>query len=126
MRLPEITARIRAAYHTRTMQLWVGLCGLMVLGTYAVVGYVILPIRSTAAAFPYHYTIYFGVDRLGPWYMTFMPAYLATALFLTNIVAIACLGERDRALQRLMAVLTILFLSFTLMGAVFVALLNLS
>ncbi len=126
MRLPEITARIRAAYHTRTMKAWVGVCAVLVLGTYTLIGFVILPIRGTAAAFPYHYTIYFGVDRLGPWYMTFMPAYLATALFLTNLVAVASLGERDRPLQRLMAVLTILFLTFTLLGGVFVALLNLS
>lgn len=126
MRFADLTARLRAAYHSRIMQAWLVACLILVAASYAVVGTVILPIRKTADAFPYHYTIYFGVDRLGAWYQTFSPAYLATLLGLTNVVVVGLLSERDRAIARLVAVLTLVFLAFTLIGAVFVALLNLS
>lgn len=126
MPVSDVIVRARLAYRPRLMKVWLVGGALLVAAAYGVIALVIFPRRETMEVFPYHYTIYFGIDRIGAWYRTFMPAYLASALWVVNAIVVAVLDERDRLVARLTAVLTLVFLGLTLLGAVFVALLNLS
>lgn len=124
MQFSRLRTVLEKNYRSWVMRVWLGGSLVMVLAAYGVIGFVVFPIRSSAAAFPYHYTIYFGVDRLGPWYQTLMPAYIATIVFAVNAMVIGLLPEKDQFIGKLTALFTTVLLTAALAGAVFVALLN--
>lgn len=122
--MPPLLSRLRAAVRGPLMTGWLVLCLLLVAAGYGVIGWVVWPLRGEDRIFPVHYTIYFGVDRVGPWWQVFLPAYVATAILLFNLGLVAVFAERQPLVARLVAALTVLILAVLLAAAVLVALLN--
>lgn len=57
--------------------------------------YVWLHVQPQTDPISLHYTIAFGIDRIGPWYMAFLIPASGTALLVTNTVVAASLVERQ-------------------------------
>ncbi len=121
--LPVIP-RLRAAVRGPLMAGWLALCLLLLAASYGVIGWVVWPLRLEERIFPVHYTIYFGVDRVGPWWQVFLPAYLATAIFLINLGLVAAFAEREPLVARISAAMTVAVLVVLLAASALVALLN--
>lgn len=122
----SVITRIKTTFQSRAMRAWLVLCWSMVLGSYGLIGWVIFPARNEIFVFPFHYTIYFGIDRVGPWYSTFTPAVFATLILVMNIILLSFISEKDKLVSRVIAIVTIVLLGLTTTGSVLVALINLS
>lgn len=124
MPFPPVIPRLRAAVRGPLMMGWLALCLLLLAASYGVIGWVVWPLRMEERIFPVHYTIYFGVDRVGPWWQVFLPAYLATAIFLINLVLVAAFAQKERLVARVGAAMTVAILVALLVASALVALLN--
>lgn len=78
----------------------------------------ILPIRSEREAFVLHATVYFGIDRIGPWTETLLPATLGLAVLIINTLAALALFARHRPLAYLVGAATVAIEAFLLLGTV--------
>jgi len=57
-----------------------------------------LRIGTWPAEIPLHYTIYFGIDLLGPWYrIFFLPAFGLTVLLVNGLLALLLFGRERTA-----------------------------
>lgn len=69
----------------------------------------VVPRVSTSPFFALHYTIYFGVDRIGePWRVGATPL-LGTAILLVNIVLMSKVYVKDRMTGTFLMAATVLF-----------------
>lgn len=124
MPFPPVIPHLRAAVRGPLMLGWLGACLALLAASYGVIGWVVWPLRLEERIFPIHYTIYFGVDRVGPWWQVFLPAYLATGIFLANVVLVAAFSEKQPLVARLAAAVTVAILLALLAASALVALLN--
>ncbi len=124
--MSSLIPRLRAALRGPLMTGWLVLSVLLIAASAGVVAWVVLPQRTANQIFPTHYTIYFGIDRVGAWWQAFLPAYLGLAVLVGNLALIAAFAEREPLISRLTAAITLAVLVVLLASAVFIALLNLS
>lgn len=82
-----------------------------------------LPFRGEALV-PLHYTIYFGVDLVGPWYQIFVPALFGLLALLINFSIILRIYEARRVLAYTYAGVTVFLELILLAAAFFILLLN--
>ncbi len=83
-----------------------------------------LPLRG-ATAIPLHYSIYFGIDLVGPWYgLYYLPA-IGLAAFVVNTVLLVAGYERHRMSSYLLAGGTAFFSLTMLAASITTLLLNL-
>lgn len=82
-----------------------------------------LPLR-TQTLVPLHYTIYFGIDLVGPWYGIFTGAVLGLIVLVVNIIMIFTIYERYRLFAYFFAIGTTLLELMLLVGSIFTILLN--
>jgi hypothetical protein len=124
MPMTRLISGLRAALRSPLMLGWLALCVLLVAASFGVIAWVVWPQRAVNQIFPVHYTIYFGIDRVGPWWQVFLPAYVALGALLINLGVVAAYEEREKLVGRLVAALTLPLLGLLLAAAVFVSLLN--
>lgn len=124
MPFPPVISRLRAAVRGPLMLGWLALCLLLLAASYGTIGWVVWPLRLEERIFTVHYTIYFGVDRVGPWWQVFLPAYLATGIFLINLGLVAAFAEKQPLVSRVAAAITVAILLALLAASALVALLN--
>ena len=89
---------------------------ILVILTFAVPAWKIVPIREEAPFIPLHYNIYIGIDRFGPWYYVFIPGALGLTLLFVNTVFQAVFYRREKVLSAFFAVATV-FAELTLFVA---------
>ncbi|MEK7073140.1 MAG: hypothetical protein AAB974_01750 [Patescibacteria group bacterium] len=126
MLFSPVISRLRAAVRGPLMVGWLAVCLLLLAASYGVIGWVVWPLRLEERIFPVHYTIYFGVDRVGPWWQVFMPAYLATGIFLLNVGLVTAFAKQEPLVARICAALTVAILVVLLTASALVALLNIA
>lgn len=78
----------------------------------------ILPLRAERAWFVLHATVYFGIDRIGPWTETLLPPGLGLLVFAVNLGIAILLFRRHRPLAYLVGAATVAIEAFLLLGAV--------
>lgn len=74
---------------------------------------------------PLHYSIYFGIDLLGPWYKIFVLPVLGVVFFLVNSILGFLLYHLERILSYLLVVASVLVQVFLLVNGVLLVLINL-
>ena len=82
-----------------------------------------LPLRQESII-PLHYTIYFGIDLIGPWYLIFLPALVGFLFLILNAIIIAVNYERRRPFSYLFALGTTFIELVLLVGSAFSILIN--
>lgn len=83
-----------------------------------------LPLRSEAII-PLHYTIYFGIDLIGAWYLIFLPVLIGLSFLMINIVIIAAVYPRLKPFSYMFALGTAFVELIFLVSSAFSILLNL-
>jgi hypothetical protein len=109
LRLPFIRAKDALVDLVKTSKFyrWTALASLvLVVLTFAVPAWKIVPIRQAAPYIPLHYNIYIGIDRFGPWYYVFIPGVLGLTLLFVNTVFQAVFYRREKVLSAFFAVAT--------------------
>lgn len=97
--------------------------GLNLLNWILVIWFV-APRLSTSPFFALHYTIYFGVDRIGPpWGLAQLPA-LGTLIFAVNLIVAVRSYAHDRLTGAFMMAAAVLFQALLLFAAFLTVLLN--
>ena len=81
-------------------------------------------LREAVPQFALHYTIYFGVDRLGSWWQIFRGPLAGLIFLLVNAAIAIALHRRERLWSLCMAAASVVFEALILLGSVFVVLLN--
>ena len=85
----------------------------------------VIPRLATDPFFALHYTIYFGVDRIGPpWGLARLPA-LGTLIFAVNLITAIRSYVHDRLTSAFMMAATLLFQALLLFATFLTVLLNL-
>ena len=74
--------------------------------------------------FALHYTIYFGVDRLGPWWQIFRGPFSGFIILLGNTLLAGWFFSRERLWSLVIGVVTVLLEVLILLGSMLVVLLN--
>lgn len=82
-----------------------------------------LPLRGQALV-PLHYTIYFGVDLVGPWHEIFIPALFGLLALLVNFSIILRIYETRRVLAYIYAWSAVFVELILLAASFFIILLN--
>lgn len=85
----------------------------------------VLPRLETSPFFALHYTIYFGVDRIGPPWRLFAYPALGTAILLANLTIGVRTYERDRLTAAFLMALTVLLQALLAVTTFLTVLLNL-
>jgi len=73
-------------------------------------------VQPQADQIPLHYTIAFGIDRIGSWISAYMLPATGTALLLANVAVASFLAEHQPATASYLFVVT-LFLEIVLLAA---------
>ena len=81
-------------------------------------------LRGEISQFALHYTIYFGVDRLGAWWQIFRGPFVGLIFFVVNFVLAGWMYSRERVWSVLIGIATVLVQILILLGSVLVVLLN--
>ena len=61
---------------------------------------------------PWHYTVYFGIDRIGPWWYILIYPVFASAIFIINTIASMILYFQRRLFSYVIVSTTIVSLLF--------------
>ncbi len=77
-------------------------------------------VRPQADPIPLHYTITFGIDRIGPWYSAFLLPLSGTIMLGMNIVLTSLTVEHQRVTAMFIAWLSLLMQLTLLAAAVFI------
>ncbi len=88
--------------------------------------WLVVPLREARPFIPLHYNIYFGVDRLGPWFQIFFIPGLACLLFILNLVLQTAAFRHQHFLATLISIATVLLNFVFLVAMVLIILLNAS
>jgi len=97
---------------------------LLVLLSFALPAWRIIPLAARQPYLPLHYNIYFGIDRFGPWYFVFFPAVLGAALLILNLGFEAAFFRRERMLSKFFAFATVFSEAMLFIAVVLIVLLN--
>ena len=121
----EHLARLRLALReARTVRVSLLIAGAMNLLAWILFFWFVLPRLSTAPFFSLHYTVYFGVDRIGaPWRLVSLPA-IGLVVLLVNAVLIARLYVHERLAATLVTIATVFFEAMLLWTGLLNILLN--
>ena len=98
---------------------------ILVLMTFLLPAWRIVPLAQNQPYIPLHYNIYFGIDRFGPWYFIFFPAALGAALLVINLLFELVFFRREHVLSKFFAVATVISEIILLVSVVLIVLLNL-
>ncbi len=79
--------------------------------------YLFFRVKPQTEPIPLHYTIAFGIDRIGPWYSAFLLPASGAAIVVANIILASLLVEHQRVTAQLIIVLTLLMELTLLTGA---------
>lgn len=86
--------------------------------------WLIVPNLGDERYIPLHYNIYFGVDRFGPWYYIFVPPTLGALLLILNVIFEGVYVKREHVLSMFFAVSTIVVETILFGAMVLMVLLN--
>lgn len=64
-------------------------------------------VEVTDSILPWHYTVYFGIDRVGPWWMVLIYATFGTIVWLVNSIIASMVYYVRRLHSYLILILTI-------------------
>lgn len=78
--------------------------------------FLFLKVKPQSTPIPIHYTITFGIDRIGPWYTAFLLPVSGTIMLLINIALVSLTVEHQRTTAMFIAVLS-LFMQLILVAA---------
>ncbi|MBU0531137.1 MAG: hypothetical protein ABIG32_00220 [Candidatus Uhrbacteria bacterium] len=101
------------------------LSGLLVIATFVLPIWKLIPNLDGANFIPLHYNIYFGVDRFGPWYYIFMMPALGLLLLIINIIFEGIYVKREHILSIFFAVCTVAVEALLFGSMILIVLLNL-
>lgn len=93
-----------AAARSRGFHAWMWLAFAMNLASWAILAFKIFPLRGERQAFVLHATVYFGIDRIGPWTGALVPPTIGLGIFAGNIVIAALILPHHRPLAHLLGV----------------------
>jgi len=99
--------------------------GVLLLMTFALPAWRILPIASTTPFIPLHYNVYMGIDESGPWQQVFVLPAIGLALLVINTIFQIFLSKREKVLSTFFAVATVATEAILLVSMVLIVLLNL-
>lgn len=91
------------------------LAGLII--NFLVWAFVIIKVRPQPEPIPLHYTIAFGIDRIGPWYSAMMVPLSGTMMALANFMVVAMVAEYQNFTARLIVILTMFIQTLLLVSA---------
>lgn len=97
----------RAALSTRSIHLWFWPSLLVILVHTALVAARMLPIRTTEQTFVLHYSTALGIDRVGPWYFTFLPAAVGLAILIVNFFLALVFVKKNAILSTMIGLMTV-------------------
>jgi hypothetical protein len=97
--------------------------GLVVLN-WALNLWFVLPRLATSPFFALHYTVYFGVDQIGPTWRLAMRPLLGTAILLVNGFLALRFHDKERLVSAFLMALTLLLEGLLLANAFLTILLN--
>jgi len=97
---------------------------LLVIGTFALPFWKLIPNLDGAEFIPLHYNIYFGVDRFGPWYYIFMLPALGLLLLILNVIFEGIYVKREHILSIFFAVSTVAVEALLFGSMILIVLLN--
>jgi hypothetical protein len=100
------------------------LSALLVLLSFLLPAWRIVPLAQSQPYLPLHYNIYFGIDRFGPWYFVFFPALLGLILLLLNLIFQVALFKREHVLSLFFSISTVFTELILFIAVVFIVLLN--
>lgn len=101
------------------------LCAIAVnLATWLLALWFVIPRLSTAPFLALHYTVYFGVDFIGPPWRVCAAAMVGTIILLVNLAGSSWLYVRERIASALLMSLTVLFEILLFVTTFLVVLLN--
>lgn len=83
-------------------------------------------IKPSAEPIPLHYTIYFGIDLIGPWQRAYLIPGLGLLFLILNFFLGQQIFRQERVLGLLMAGLTAALEAFLLIGSITLVLINIS
>lgn len=78
--------------------------------------YTYIKIQPQTDLIPLHYTIAFGIDRIGPWTSAFFLPVSGSAILVANLVVSTSIVERQQASATLLLLITG-FIELTLLAA---------
>ena len=90
----------------------------MNLAAWALVFAKIAPLRRERGSFVLHATVYFGIDRIGPWTGTLIPAAVGLAVLAVNTAAALFLFGARRPIAQLVGIVTACVQAFTLLSVI--------
>ncbi|MBU0646419.1 hypothetical protein KJ611_03010 [Patescibacteria group bacterium] len=96
----------------------------LVILTFALPAWRVLPLVQEQDFLPLHYNIYFGIDRFGPWYYIFVPAALGGTLLIINLIFQTAFFRRESVLSYFFAVATVFSEIMLFVAMIFIVLLN--
>lgn len=82
--------------------------------------YLIWRVQPQADPIPLHYTIAFGIDRIGSWLSAYMLPATGTAVFLANAFTATFLAEHQPATASYLFILTLFLETVLLAGALLI------
>lgn len=113
-----------AAVRSAGMQAWVWSAFAMNLASWAILAFKILPLRGERQAFVLHATVYFGIDRIGPWTGALVPPTIGLGILAVNIIAAVLLLPHHRALAHLLGVGTVIIEAILLLSLIQIMIFN--
>lgn len=96
----------------------------LVILTFALPAWRVLPLVQEQDFLPLHYNIYFGIDRFGPWYYIFVPAALGGTLLIINLIFQTAFFRRESVLSYFFAIATVFSEIMLFVAMIFIVLLN--
>ena len=96
----------------------------LVILTFALPMWRVMPFIEQDEFLPLHYNIYFGIDRFGPWYFIFVPAALGGTLLIINLIFQTAFFRRESVLSYFFAVATVFSEIMLFVAMIFIVLLN--
>ena len=114
----------RSAWRVRSVHLWFWPSLLIVLGTMILMTARILPLRKSQETFVLHYSTALGIDRVGPWFLTFAPAAAGLIILVVNLFLVMIFIRRDRLLASMVGATTVVLEFGFLAAGILIILLN--
>ena len=96
----------------------------LVIATFLLPIWKLVPLSAETKFIPLHYNIYFGIDRFGPWYQVLVLPVIGFVLLIINTIFQAVFYHRERVLSHFFAVTNILAQVALFVSMVFIVLLN--
>ncbi|MFA6534174.1 MAG: hypothetical protein WCT37_03295 [Patescibacteria group bacterium] len=81
-------------------------------------------IRPTEASLVLHYSVYFGIDLIGPWFQLYLTPLVGSFLGLINLALALIFYQKEKIAAYLLAVTTLLLEIFLLIGGGLLILVN--